>query len=480
MKIDTSLRAPGSPSEDPCSGGTVALEGEPPPLLADVPLELIEKGICELAAHISAATYRMLCMLAEYDRRKGWAEWGCKSCVAWLTWRCGMSPSAARDHLRVAHQLQEMPEIAKAFAAGELSYSKVRALSRIASEKTEEQLLDWARLSTAAEIERLASAYRRVLSSEDGVSDRYEKRRLSVFTAQDGTVIIRARLMPEDAAFVLKAIDAAAEALATTTSEEDDGGTDPTTDPDTRWVRQDKRRADALVAMAETTLETGPSARSGGDKYQVVLYANAESLKAAELVNPQLDDGREIPVETALRLSCDASVVEVTESNGQIDTTRKKRYPSTAQRRAVWARDRHCRFPGCQQKVFMDVHHVDHYVNEGPTEPDNLALLCRYHHHLVHEGEFKMSIISGSVFEFFTPDGRLIERSPIESISSTVQELNRSIGLEIDSGTGIPLWDGHPMEMDSAVNALLTADDLLAPDKLREWRASSRLSSSIN
>lgn len=448
--------------------GSIVKGPGPAGSLEKVPLERIETEICELAAHISAATYRMLVLLAEFDRRKGWFEWGCKSCVAWLTWRCGLSTSAARDHLRVAHRLNEMPLIAAEFAAGKLSYSKVRALSRIVTSENEETLVEWATRSTAADIERLSHSYRRALASEDGAGELFDKRRLAVFGAEDGMVIIRARLMPEDAAVVLKAIDIEAKSLATD-PENDDEGTDPTTDPDARWVRQDKRRADALVAVAETALADGTVSRSDSDRYQVMLYTDVESLRKTISPVPQLEDGREISVETARRIACDAPVVQIkTNDAGQPDTDRKKRFPSTAMRRAVRARDRHCRFPGCRQKVAMDVHHVEHWVDDGETEPGNLSCLCRYHHHLVHEGGFLMDVAPGGTFRFFTPDRKPIEAGYTCSVPGTVEDLNSGVGLEIDAETGIPLWDGQPMDQDSAAHALACLDDVLDPAKLLE------------
>jgi Domain of unknown function (DUF222) len=445
-------------------------ENSPEISLANIPLERIETEICELAAHISAATYRMLLLLAEFDRRKGWFEWGCKSCVQWLTWRCGMSSGAARDHLRVAHRLGGMPLIASAFAAGELSYSKARALSRIVTPENEETLRDWARNSTAADLERLSRAYRRAISSDQDERERFERRRLTSMEAEDGTVIIRARLMPEDAAVVLRAIDLAAKSLATN-PDDDDEGTDPSTDQDARWVRQDKRRADALVAMSESALQpASETCSSVPDRHQVVLYADVESLKKNPMEGPQLEDGRQVSVEAARRILCDAPVVELrTNDSGQPETSRKKRFPSTPMRRAVRARDRHCRFPGCRQKVAMDVHHVEHWIDDGETEPPNLALLCRYHHHLVHEGGFHMQAEVSGDFRFFTPDWKEIEPGYVCKVSGTLEELNTSIGLEIDGETGIPLWDGYPMDMDSAVVALTCIDDISDPSALLDW-----------
>lgn len=102
------------------------------PLADQLPLDELERQICELAAHISAAMCRWLMLLAEFDAREGWASWGSMSCAHWLSWRCSITPRTAREHLRVAHRLEELPEIRTAFARGELTYSKVRAITRVA------------------------------------------------------------------------------------------------------------------------------------------------------------------------------------------------------------------------------------------------------------------------------------------------------------------------------------------------------------
>src|SRR5437870_2759152 len=111
-------------------------------------LQRLEDEITELAAHIHAATCRWLCLVAEYDRREGWALWGAKSCAHWLAWTCGIAPGAAREHVRVARRLPELPAIREAFAAGQLSFSKVRAITRVATAENEDALLMLARHGT--------------------------------------------------------------------------------------------------------------------------------------------------------------------------------------------------------------------------------------------------------------------------------------------------------------------------------------------
>src|SRR5918992_112412 len=120
-----------------------------------VPLERLEPQITQLASQIHADTCRWLCLVAEYDAREGWAQWGCRSCAHWVSWRCGAAPGAAREHVRVARRLTELPLIRRAFSEGRLSFSKVRALTRVGDVEREDDLLELARHATAAQLERL-------------------------------------------------------------------------------------------------------------------------------------------------------------------------------------------------------------------------------------------------------------------------------------------------------------------------------------
>ena len=129
-------------------------------------MEVLEREITALASQIHAATCRWLCLVGEYDAREGWAQWGCRSCAHWVSWQCGVAPGAAREHVRVARRLRELPLVCAAFADGELSYSKVRALTRVAGVEREGELLELARHATASQLERLLRAYRGVVAAE--------------------------------------------------------------------------------------------------------------------------------------------------------------------------------------------------------------------------------------------------------------------------------------------------------------------------
>src|SRR5919201_4217041 len=135
-------------------------------VVRELPLDQLQDEIAELASHIYAGTCRWLELVGELDPRGGFSEFGCGSCAEWLAWRCALTPRAAREHVRVARRLRELPLIHDAFACGELSYAKVRALTRVADENSEEELLELARHLTASQLERAVRAYRRVSAGE--------------------------------------------------------------------------------------------------------------------------------------------------------------------------------------------------------------------------------------------------------------------------------------------------------------------------
>ena len=175
------------------------------PERAPAPIERLEDELTELAAQINAGTCRWLELLAEFDRRDGWGQPGVRSCADSLSWRCAVSPSEAREHVRVAHKLCELPLIGAAFSRGELSDCKLRALTRIADERCEQELLELAALLTAAQLERALSAYRRVTSEQ--AREGHGAEFLSSFWDEDGSLRLRARLPAEEGALLVRALD---------------------------------------------------------------------------------------------------------------------------------------------------------------------------------------------------------------------------------------------------------------------------------
>ncbi len=269
--------------------------------------DLIDQ-ITELAGHLNAAQARWLALIAEFDRRKAWAEWGVKSCAYWLNWKCGLDLGAAREKLRVAHALECLPRIAESMAAGRLSYSKVRAMTRVADESNEEYFLNIALHGTASHVEKLVRSWRRVKESQELTREQrqFAGRALTWFHDDDGSLVIRARMTAEAGAVFLKALGAAEDSFPPKNV-----SAETSLDP-----VQPRRalRADALALMSESFLASGPQDLAGGDRQQIVVHVDAETLKHDHAGRCELEHGTAIAAETARRLSCDASRVTIIEN----------------------------------------------------------------------------------------------------------------------------------------------------------------------
>ena len=160
--------------------------------------------ICTLAGHINAANHRWLLLIAEYDRRNGWSDGATQSCAHWLNWKCGIAMGAAREKVRVARALENLPKISAAMACGKLSYSKVREITRVASAETEDYLLMIAEHGTAQHVEKLVRAYRRCQEAEELSREarQQQTRRVSYRYDDDGSLILNCRLPAEAGALV--------------------------------------------------------------------------------------------------------------------------------------------------------------------------------------------------------------------------------------------------------------------------------------
>ena len=196
------------PGPPPGTTITIPHPGLVPDPPGPVPLERLEAEICELAGHVAAATCRFLVLLGDFDARRGWASWEMNSCAAWLSWKCQMTSGTAREHVRVARALRDLPVIRGEFAAGRLSYAKVRALTRIATPDTEQGLAEIAGPMTGNQLERFARAHRQVSHADDAQAR--VQRRLTWRLEDDGSLAGTFRLPPLAGAVLLQALRAAA------------------------------------------------------------------------------------------------------------------------------------------------------------------------------------------------------------------------------------------------------------------------------
>jgi hypothetical protein len=386
-----------------------------PEEIEKLPTDTLEAEIASLYSKISAETCRWLLLVAELDRREAYLKWECHSCAHWLSWHCGVALRAAQDQVRVARRLGDLPRITQAFSRGHLSYSKVRALTRVADEQSEGRLLELALDSTAAQLERIVSAYRRATTAPDpsGLAER----RFATFSwDDDGCLELHARLTPDEGAIVMKALAQARDELHREVT--DQGVANER--PDGRPIREARTtNADALIRLAESGVAARGSRATGGDSTQVVIHVDADALRDGEAgddASPgrcELEGGPGIHTHTARRLACDAGVVTMLERDGEpLSVGRKTRTIPPAVRRALRARDGGCRFPGCTADRFIDAHHIKHWADGGATELGNLIHLCRRHHRLLHEGAVRLESGPDGDFVFRKQRGQVLESAP--------------------------------------------------------------------
>ncbi len=561
-------------------------------------VEALGDRIADLAARIQAATYELLVLIRQFDECGGWESFA--SCAHWLSWRIGLAPGAAREKVRVAHALAKLPRLSEALQRGAVSYSKVRAVTRVATPATEQALLDVALAGTAAHVEQVVRTWRRVDRAAEQAEDRrrHESRALHTWVDDDGMVVVRGRLTPEVGAVLRRALEAALDAGAKTARPAAGGDGQPhaagpdartpdataadATAPDTAVpdaataeAADDmaptiaQRRADALGMVAECALAGGLDKGTAGDRYQVVVHVDADTLaddgekgedpaavpqpgdsavvddaavhraavdraaasrrsespadggdaagpspetpapyvpagtyaRRAGEVSPASDEGspvlpdgpsRPLPgvggaprrrrtacpgpaggqsaldeaggihvsAETARRLACDAATVTMRHGPGGevLDVGRRTRTISPALRRALAARDRHCRFPGCAA-TRCDGHHIEHWAQGGATALGNLVLLCRRHHRAVHEEGFRVALDAAGEARFLRPDGRPLPEAPAlpavtdAPLAPVTARLDRA-GIRIGPHTATPAWRGERLDVDWAVSVL--------------------------
>ena len=351
-------------------------------------VEQLEDQITELAAHIHAATYRLLQLIREYDACDGWSAPGLRSCAHWLNWKCGIDLGAAREKVRVAHALKELPRISALFRKGRVSYSKVRAMTRVATRKNERYLLMIARHGTAHHVERAVRNYRKVKRIEALAQEntRHAQRELSWYVDDEGYWVLRGRFTAEQGALIQSALEQA--------------------------------------------------------------------------IEEEFQEQKNVAAATSRRLACDAGVVHWLEgAEGQpLSVGRKTRSIPPAIRRALQRRDGGCRFPGCTCSRFVDAHHIQHWADGGETSLDNLALLCRRHHRLVHEGGFGIRKSMIGALEFTNPAGAVIPTGPETRCRGNVFALfsaHQQSGIQITPTTSHSLWLGEKMDDELTVLGML-------------------------
>ena len=471
--------------------------------------DTLAAAVSTLAAHIHAATYRLLVLIAELDRREVWAAQGALSCAHWLSWACGIDTHTAREKVRVARALTGLPLLSEALAKGELGYSKARALTRIATPENEDDLLNIGLHGTAQHVEKFVRLHRRAKRAEETeqADAQHENRGLTFWHDDDGTVVLYGRFPPEMGARILSALDAAMtaheeeqpaagwdnEGLApqdvprgtsrqstspasaatgaaegkSTARPHASGTQEPLTDvPRGTYMRgpsRTVRRADALAWMAERVFEPADTPALAPDRHEIVVHVEADVLSNGDAGRCEIEHRTAIAAETARRLCCDAGIVPVVDGpNGEpLSVGRRTRSIPPSVRRALASRDRGCRFPGCPATQRLHGHHVRHWAEGGETSLDNLVLLCPTHHRLVHEGGFNVERLDDGAFRFTNPHGLAIRPPRRQETSSpdTIVLQNHTLGLAIDCETATAHWHGERIDYDHALMVAMAAWD---------------------
>jgi hypothetical protein len=359
-------------------------------------IDELDRAIVDLTSRIYASSYDLLVLIRRFDERGGWLRWGFSNCAEWLHWRCDLSMSAAREKVRVAHALKQLPQTARAFASGELSYSKVRALTRVANRDNEDNLLAFALKTTASRVEERCRELRcGTAASLDEATRAHAGRSLRMRRDRHrGMMTITVEVPLESGELIDKALDRAREDNA-----------EPGIEMGEEWWSA--QQADALVTMASSYLRGQAGSRNGtSDNYLVTVHVDHAALTEGR--------GRAgLPLESVKRLGCDAALLTIVEDDkGEpMSVGRQTRIVPKAIKRALWARDKGCAFPGCDRRRFVDAHHIKHWSAGGETSLDNLMLLCTRHHPLVHEGGFRIEKDYQDRWFFKRPDGHAVPSS---------------------------------------------------------------------
>ena len=418
--------------------------------------EALGDEIAGLAGRLNAANQRLLSCIRRFDVMEEWYRQGALSCAHWLTWRIGLTPVAAREKVRVARALGDLPRIDAAFASGRLSYSQVCAVTRIATPANEVTILEVALVATGAQLERICRGYR---TATEGEKEAAQDRQVKARALGNGLVKLEIVLAADEADLVVRAIDRARVQLTPGRFV-----SEPQTGPKPRAVRKPAvvaaprpTAADALVHIARLALEgtqveakcvgVGPSVPARGE---VVIHVDRDLTSPEGELRACLEDGTQVSAEALRRVCCDGGLVTaaVDEQGAVLDVGRKTRAIPTAIRRALWMRDSGCRFPGCCNSRFLHGHHITHWLHGGRTSLDNLVLLCSFHHRQVHEGGFSLR---------FTEAGRVEVRTPAGAILAAQPALAPDPGLidwdsdwwggggeaEIDAWSATPSWGGE-------------------------------------
>ena len=355
--------------------------------------DLIEEAAAT-SRQLAALAGRIVLLAAELERREAWRDEGATSIEAWLSERCAVSPATARAWAHVGNRLFDLPRLAGGLCDGAVSFDQVRAVVDAARPDNEAALVAHASECSVRQLAEVAKAAAPTRASTSSPAREHENRSVRF---NDDCRTVTAQLPAETYAEVRGGLEMRAKQIPS--------------DGETRW---DQRLADVLVTLVRTPRSTDE--RSAQSPYVVVAHVPLRTLtdEDSELAG-ELEQRGLIDAVVARRLACDATVVVALDDDvgHTMYEGRARRDPTPTQRRELWRRDRHCRFPGCTNAIFVNPHHLRWWKRDrGKTDLDNLALLCEHHHHLVHSRAWRLEGDASGELSFVGPSGRVMTSRP--------------------------------------------------------------------
>ena len=379
--------------------------------------EELAAGLEEDFRQMTAAQGRILVRLGEFDRRQGFRDEGATSVEAWTTERFGVSAPTARALAHVGEVAWNLPHLVGALCGGALSFDKVRVLADVATPESDAPLCEQANACTVRELADIARTTAEREAAERQAAGRCARARSEhdrrYLRFNDTFRTVTAQLPAESYAEAKACLEAVAREIPSE-DEVSSAGENPSVGQ-TRW---DQRLCDAFKEVIRKSASGTSNGAKTASPFFVVAHVALgalvdESGEAAELAGELEHDGL-IDAETVRKLACEGTLaIAVDDDVGHtMYEGRARRFPTGAQRREVRRRDRHCRFPGCANVTFADVHHIVPWKLGGLSDLDNLALTCRHHHGVVHRKGWTMTGNANEELTFCGPTGRVMTSRP--------------------------------------------------------------------
>jgi hypothetical protein len=366
--------------------------------LARLNNEALLAELSETARSTEALAGREAQLGAEIARREAFRADGATSLESWLTGHLGRSPASARALAHVGERLFDLPNLQEALSSGRLSFDQVRVLVDVANSETD---AEWAELAKGLPVRDLAELARRKAPLSKQRPTRPEGPERPTLRCHDDTSTLIASLPAADYVELKRTLEAVARTIADEEAE----------------LSHDERMGLSLMAVASSG-GRGSGRRGqdlGSPSPVVVAHVTIEALLAeGSSIVGELERGGLISAEVLRRLACDSTfVVAVDDEAGHtMYEGRATRFPTETQRRELWRRDRHCRFPGCENATYTNAHHIVPWTPAGKTDLDNLVTMCRHHHHEVHSKRWSMRGDANVELTFVGADGRTMTSRP--------------------------------------------------------------------